>query len=428
MPDPAVATPSLPLAAARSPLRRAARLVGVVAAVGLAVLWATPVPARAAVRHGVGFEGTVLGWTSWYGSYDLAGIGTTYCIDHGSRAPDAALGYRPTTLPLAPGDLTAMAWIAGRYGRSPDPIDTAGVMLALHDLRGAQYPYGRLHVERLRPDQIAGFGGKAANVLARARAIRADGEAHRSLVGPIALRVRWVTPAAASADDATTQVGAEAPPRAVATVVDAGGRPVSGVVVDFALSGATTAAGLVATTGLDGTASITVTRPAGAATVAVQAEVPDLQPALFAPTSAVAQRVILPKVRPLRAEATLAATPPPPTTTPPTTAPPTTAPPTTAPPTTAPPTPAVTPTTPPTTAPPTTAPPTGAPPTTAVTPTTPPTTAPPVTVVPAQLAAPADAVPLARTGSPLRSWAMIGCGLLLVGATLTDLTARRHRR
>ena len=61
-----------------------------------AVVWRTgagrcrrPVPARpqATVVHRVGFEATVLGWTSWYGSYDLGPLGAGWCIDHGLRAP-----------------------------------------------------------------------------------------------------------------------------------------------------------------------------------------------------------------------------------------------------------------------------------------------------------------------------------------------------
>ena len=42
--------------------------------------------ADAQVVHGAGFEATVAGWTSWYGSYQLAGVGQTWCIDHGLQA------------------------------------------------------------------------------------------------------------------------------------------------------------------------------------------------------------------------------------------------------------------------------------------------------------------------------------------------------
>src|SRR5581483_895266 len=39
--------------------------------------------AGAAVVHDVGFEATVGGWMSWYGSYRLGSLGVVWCVDHG---------------------------------------------------------------------------------------------------------------------------------------------------------------------------------------------------------------------------------------------------------------------------------------------------------------------------------------------------------
>src|SRR4051794_13460327 len=46
----------------------------------------------AQVVHETGYEATVLGWTSWYGSYGMGELGSGWCIDHGISAPDAAYG------------------------------------------------------------------------------------------------------------------------------------------------------------------------------------------------------------------------------------------------------------------------------------------------------------------------------------------------
>ena len=62
-------------------------------------------------------------------------------------------------------------------------------MLVLHDLRGATYPFGRLDVDTLTPAQLAGFGGHEAEVIARARAIKADALAHAGRRAPLVLRV-----------------------------------------------------------------------------------------------------------------------------------------------------------------------------------------------------------------------------------------------
>src|SRR5262245_48401186 len=127
-----------------------------------------PDPVQAQVVHRQGFRATVLGWSSWYGSYDMGPLGPAWCIDHGSRAPDAAYGYAPT----APGDVdddtrAALAWAVTRH-QTDDRVGAAALMLALHDLRGAQYPFGRLDVHRMGIRDLAGFEGYEAHVLHRA--------------------------------------------------------------------------------------------------------------------------------------------------------------------------------------------------------------------------------------------------------------------
>ena len=51
-------------------------------------------------------------------------------------------------------------------------------MLVMHNLRGAVYPAGRLDVHSLTVAQMAGFGGHEAEVIAQARAIKADAVSH----------------------------------------------------------------------------------------------------------------------------------------------------------------------------------------------------------------------------------------------------------
>jgi hypothetical protein len=276
-----------------------------------------PTGAAAAVQHGRGLEGTVLGWTSWYGSYELAGIGPVWCIDHGLRAPDADLGYRRTDPGVSPEAATAMAWTVGRHGGDPDPIDAAAVMLVLHDLRGAVYPQGRLDLGRMTTASVAGFSGRGAAVLARARAIKADALQHAGLRWPLALDIELVRPASAtSGEDTATGTGLAAPeaaPRATASVVDAAGRPVAGITVTFALHAASSTLPLVRVTGVDGTTTLPLATAGPDTGVQVQAVVPDLRPVAYAPTTKPAQRVIRPTTVALDAAAALPA--PPPTTT-----------------------------------------------------------------------------------------------------------------
>jgi hypothetical protein len=139
-----VAVPAQPLFANRlSHLARRARLTIAVAGlllVTLGVVGLRPRRAGAAVVHGSGFNATVLGWTSWYGSYELPAVGTGWCIDHGLHAPDTTYAYRPTEVDRPLAVTTAMAWLLAAHGGAAHPADAAAVMLVLHDLMGATYP------------------------------------------------------------------------------------------------------------------------------------------------------------------------------------------------------------------------------------------------------------------------------------------------
>ena len=402
--------------------------VMVIAVLSVAVMVALPVRARratAAVLHGVGYNATVMGWTSWYGTYNMGAIGPAWCVDHGIAAPDPALGYRPTDLGVPATTRTALAWLYGALGPqgAQDRVTAAAVMLAGHAMMGARYPHGVLDLDRMGRADLAGFGGAEGAVLGRARALLAAARAHAQLVGPLRL---------------TLTIGGAVGSgfRATAKVTDVRGAPVAGMVV-------TAGVGLApgqATTAADGTAAFAVAT-AGPATVTASAVVPDLGLQAFAPERARAQRVARRATADLTASASVAAppppttAPPPPTTTPPTTTapPPTTAPPLTVPPTTAPPPPTTAP--PPTTTPPTTTPPTTAPTTSSstTTPSTkppakaPPTTAPPLAHVPtppsppgqATAAAVAPTAALPRTG-PARVATMVrlALGLLVAGLAL----------
>ena len=175
--------------------------------------------AHAEVVHGTGFEATVAGWTSWYGSYQLSGVGQTWCIDHGLQAPDAVFGYRPIPPPAIPvTSQTAMAWVLGRYGNAPSAVDAAAIMLVLHDLNGAVYPQGALVVDRLAPSQLAGFGGAEAAVRGRAVQLKAEGLAHAGVRGPMTLSL------AAPAEAAIGQVSTVIP-----RIRDAAGHGVAGL-------------------------------------------------------------------------------------------------------------------------------------------------------------------------------------------------------
>ena len=278
-----IAVPAPPSVARRLAAGLAALLAG-----GLLVL-VDPSPAAAVVTPLHGIRATVDGFTSWYGSYAMGPLGVAWCIDHGTHAPDPAYRYAPTGLTDVPAEVrTAMAWVIGAHGHGSDRVGHAAVMLVLHDLMGARYPSGRLDVDRLRPDRMAGFGGLEARVLQRARVLKVDGLVHRHLRGPITLTI-----------DAATGLGA-GPTTVTVRVRDARGRPLAGIPVR--LHGA--AAGLRATGGTttaDG-AWRTQAQP-GQQPIAVDAatEVPRLTLDAWAPTTRAAQRVARPGRDALRA-------------------------------------------------------------------------------------------------------------------------------
>lgn len=236
--------------------------------------------ADAEVVHGTGFEATVAGWTSWYGSYQLAGIGQTWCIDHGLHAPDAAFGYRPTPPPaIPPTSRTAMSWVLGRYGSAPSAVDAAAIMLVLHDLNGAVYPQGALSVDHLTPGQFAGFGGSESQVHLRAMQIASDGRAHAGLRGPLGLSL--VTPDEVSVGQSFTATG---------RIRDADGRGVAGLPLTVHAVGATPAASQVVT-GTDGSFTIQTTATSEAVHLTADALVPSMVLEVYGPAGAPAQRV-----------------------------------------------------------------------------------------------------------------------------------------
>jgi hypothetical protein len=250
-------------------------------AVSRAGLFSPPRAASAAVSHGVGFFAVVDGFRSWYGSYQLAGLGAAWCIDHGIPAPDAALGYVPTPLDdRAPETRRAVAWAVGRYGSSADGGDRVGaaaLMLALHDLMGAVYPSGHLSVEALTPDRMAGFDGAEAAVLDRARAIKSDAVAHAKFVPPLAIDVTIPTPGTLTA-----------------VVHDGTGAGVPGVLVHPTVTGATLLTDVDATTNADGNVEWTFEPGLGESTFSLSADLPSLDPDAHRPTRASAQRVVRP--------------------------------------------------------------------------------------------------------------------------------------
>ncbi len=123
--------------------------------------------AAASVVHLAGFEATVAGWTSWYGTYGVGDVGIGWCIDHGLRAPDPDLGYVATTV----GDRSieaqaATAWAVSAPGVDhDDPVDAAAVMLAVHDLAERRCPTARRRRARARGRSLLSFGGQEEAVL-----------------------------------------------------------------------------------------------------------------------------------------------------------------------------------------------------------------------------------------------------------------------
>jgi hypothetical protein len=383
---------------------------------------ATTRPALAAVVHRQGFEATVLGWTSWYGSYDMGPLGAAWCIDHGLHAPDPALGY----VAVDPSDLSAttkaaMAWAVTKYGTGADAIGAAALMLTLHDLRGAVYPLGRLDVDRLAPSQLAGFGSHEAEVVARARSMKADAVAHDRLVAPLHLTLSAGAP-----------VGASGP--VTVRLTDAAGAALAGVAVSLVAHGASIdpPSGLV--TSGDGSVRATyrLDRPGLGGDVVLVASARAIDPRLHAagPTAAAAQRVAVPSWTTVSATTTLHVAPPTTTSTSTTsTSASTTSTSTTSTSTTSTSTSTSTTTTPASTSTSTTG--TSTTLATSTTSTSPSTTGPSTTVpsTPSTTAPVASVAPVAgtlpRTGSRAGAWALVGLGLVLLGAALVSIGRAR---
>ncbi|MCC5953582.1 MAG: hypothetical protein JJU45_15935, partial [Acidimicrobiia bacterium] len=292
--------------------RQALVTVGtLLAATGIAVAISGPAPqALAVVVHGHGHHGTVLGWTSWYGSYHLGDLGEAWCIDHGLAAPDADFGYVPTELTgVDPSIRSALSWAAGLP--VGDAHDAAARMLAFHDLMGAQYPFGRLNVDGLTPAHLDGFGGAEHAIIARAREIKAYGLAHGHLREPYRLEVN------------ITEVPAGAEGIVSVALTDAGGHPVPGVNLHLAPTGALAAHRHHNVTDGAGVAWFGFRAGPGDNGARVHGTLPSTTPSTWAPTTRAAQRIV--RVAAAEVDGTVAyriVEPPPEPTTTTTTAPP----------------------------------------------------------------------------------------------------------
>jgi hypothetical protein len=258
-------------------------VVGSLAAGG--ALLSGPAPASAAVERGQGFSAIVDGYRSWFGSYRLGDLGEVWCVDHGIAAPDVALAYEPTTLEdRAPETRRAVAWAVGRFGVGEDRVGAAALMLAIHDLMGAVYPSGPLSVEALTVADLRGFEGREGDVLARARAIRADAAGRAGLVGPLAMTV---------AVDDERVAGRTGVLRAAVT--DAAGAGVGDVAVHPDVTGAALLGDVdVVTGGADGAVSWSYEVGPGANRFSLSASVPGAELMALRPTRGAAQRVARP--------------------------------------------------------------------------------------------------------------------------------------
>ena len=104
------------------PIRRLATAGAALVLAASLLLGLAPSPAAAVVTPLHGYRATVDGFTSWYGSYGMAGLGTAWCIDHGIRAPDPAFAYRAADLSaVSTRTRTAMAWVLGAPRRRHRP-------------------------------------------------------------------------------------------------------------------------------------------------------------------------------------------------------------------------------------------------------------------------------------------------------------------
>ncbi len=403
--------------------RRAAAATALAVLGGIATLVTTDADrALAVVEHRSGFDATVLGWTSWYGSYGLGDQGLGWCIDHGLLAPDAAYGYVPIVPPMDERTGAAVSWVVAA-GELADRPGAAAIMLVLHDLMGATYPFGRLDVDALGLANLGGFGGAEAAVLDRARALKRWGLAHAGLRGPYRIDLE----ADAVASGAVGEVRG--------ALVDRDGRPISGIAVALAASGELQDRTVV--TDDAGRFHTSARAIEGANAFLARATLPSPTPRILAPTRAAAQRIAQPSFADAMG-GTAFALPPSTTTKHPPTTPPTTAPPTvtsTTVPSTSTSTSSTTSTTVPstsTTVPSTSTTPTSSTTTTATVPpssTTPPPSVPPGATSPPAIALPPPAAPqLPVTGSSSAPLALVGLGLVISGGAVVSTARRRDGR
>ncbi len=259
----------------------------------------SPGPAEAAVTPALGYHATVLGWSSWYGSYDMGPLGSAWCIDHGLHAPDPAFRYAPTTAPDLDADTAAaISWVVAAHGADRDAAEAAAVMLAVHDLRHASYPFGVIDVDRLTAHDLAGFGGHEAEVVDRARAVKAEARSHHEMRAPFHLAIVLVPNDAPEAHGAVPAVPSarDVDGAITVTLTDAGGRPVPGA--GIALEGSGAAIGGPTSGATDATGTLRSAYrldpgPLGAgATFTAHALVPDPVPATYASSTVRAQRVV----------------------------------------------------------------------------------------------------------------------------------------
>jgi hypothetical protein len=268
-----------------------------------AAVVAPPPPAVATVTKQLGFEATVLGHEGWYGSYDMADLGTGWCIDHGIAAPDPDLGYVPdAVVDVDQATQTAMAWAAGRVGAPDDAVESAALMLVLHDLRDAAYPGGELDVDTVAIGDLVGFGGDEQAVIDRAGLIKADALAHAHLEAPY---IAWVE--AEPADPGQ-------PSEVSVHVTDGNGAPVVGLPMHVTLTGTDEESPVESwspTTDANGTFRSAFTVLEGDNLLTMTADAPDLILQAYGPTDAPAQRVALGSRVSLQVHTSFVATPPP---------------------------------------------------------------------------------------------------------------------
>jgi hypothetical protein len=267
------------------------RRLGALCGLSAVLLVVLPVgSASAAVVDAVGLSGTVLGWSSWYGSYTVTGVGTGFCLDHAKLAPDSTYNYK---LAATIGGTTGaeLAYVARTYGATRDAVTGAATNLVIHDLQNAVYPYGALNVMTLQPSQIAGLNGEGAKVISRARAIMSDTLAHY-LTGPYHLSL--VTPTSVSATR-TVPVSL--------SLLDGRGTAIVGARVTLTATN-TTVKALTVTTDSTGKAKAVFTATGTNVSVAVTAStvLPSPTPLVYAASgtyAAKAQRIIIAGSTPL---------------------------------------------------------------------------------------------------------------------------------